>query len=94
MNSEWILVSDRLPNKSDGWIDCTVDSFCRAKYYISVLAVESGGYGTRVVIRPFVVLLIGEWTMENDECEIAAGSFMDGENADWVVTRWMALPKY
>ncbi len=91
---DWISVKDRLPNKDDGWIGFSVNSIDQEKkYFIRVLAYESGGYGARVTIRQFRVLLIGEWTMENDGCRIAAGSFMDDENSDWIVTHWMPLPK-
>ena len=38
-------------------------------------------------------MLIGEWTMDNSECEIGMGSFMDGEYADWTVSHWMPLPE-
>jgi len=87
-------IKDRLPNKQDGWIGYSINSMARErKYFIRVLVFESGGYGSRIIIRPFRVLLIGDWTMENDECEIATGSFMDDENSDWVVTHWMPLPK-
>lgn len=90
---EWISVEDRLPTKADGWIGYTMDRLGKEKYYIRVLAFETGGYGKRVVIRQFFLLLIGEWTTDNDECEIATGSFMDGEFADWTVTHWMPLPQ-
>ena len=91
----WISVKDRLPNKQDGWIGHSINSIDNEnKYFIRVLAVESGGYGRRIVIRDFRVLLIGDWTMKNDECEIATGSFMDKESDDWVVTHWMPLPEF
>jgi len=91
---EWISIKDRLPDKQNGWIGYSINSMDREyKYFIRVLVFESGGYGSRIIIRPFRVLLIGRWTVENDECEIATGSFMDDENSDWVVTHWMPLPK-
>jgi len=91
--TEWIPIEERIPGKSDGWIGHSIRHLDQEdKYFIRVLAFESGGYGSRVVVRPFRVLLIGEWTMDNSECEIATGSFMDSENSDWKVSHWMPLP--
>lgn len=92
--TSWISVDERLPGKGDGWIGHVMDMHGQSEYYIRVLACESGGYGRRINIRQFFVLLIGKWTMDNDECEIAAGSFMDTDASDWPVSHWMPLPDF
>ncbi len=88
----WTAVEDGLPTKKDGWIGYALNNLGEARHFIRVLAVESGGYGRRVRIREFRVLLVGRWTTDNSECEIATGSFMDGKYADWPVILWMPLP--
>jgi len=35
-----------------------------------VLAFEQGGYGSRINIRPFYVMLNGEWTIDYSEKEV------------------------
>lgn len=88
---EWIDVDDRLPTKEDGWIGYYRIMDTPGIYYIDVLAVEVGGYGSRIRTRKFVVQLKGKWTMDNKQCEIVSGSFEDWH--DWVVALWMPLPK-
>ena len=89
---QWVSVEDRLPTKQDGWIGYKRRNGEKPRYFIRVLAREAGGYGARIVIREYYVDITGEWTMENDKCEIVSGSFKDRDWHDWIVTHWMPLP--